>query len=169
MQIGYGIVLEGEIFNFMRDMELKLFQQYGFEKGMEQPPHITIKPPFEVEEIDSYMDYLEEFCSKIDSFDVELEGFNSFSNKVIYLDVMKNDMLHKLNQIIMSDLKLESDEMIFHATLGYGDLSEEKFKDAFEYLKVNFKPKFKFRVSKIGIFLNLPNDAGWIIVKECSL
>ncbi|MFA5830014.1 MAG: 2'-5' RNA ligase family protein [Candidatus Gracilibacteria bacterium] len=175
MQIGYGIILGGEINNFMREVELLLFNKFNLRKGLYQPPHITIKPPFEVEELSSYKNYLDELCGKIKAFEVELKGFNSFGKKVIYLDVKNNQKLYDIYEIIFGDIKnkcnpkLIKDDMIFHATLAYDDIDEETFDKAYKYLKTNYQPEFRFTIDKIGLFYQLPGDSGWIVIKEKSL
>lgn len=174
MQIGYGIILEGEINNFMREVELLLFNKFNLQKGLCQPPHITIKPPFKVEELSPYKNYLEELCKKIKPFEVELKDFGSFEKKVIYLAVKKNQRLQDIYETIYLDIKnkynpkLAREEMIFHATLAYDDLDEETFRKAYEYLRENFQPEFKFTIDKIGLFSQLPDESGWIVIKEKS-
>jgi 2'-5' RNA ligase len=175
MQIGYGILLDGEIYNFMRKMELLLFDRYKIQKGLCQPPHITIKPPFTVDDISVYQTYLDELCQKIEPFDIELEGFNSFGKKVIYLDVKKSSKLDEIYQTIFSDIRskfnpeIKKDDMVFHATLAYDDLNEESFDEAYEYLKSNFQPKFTMTAGKVGLFYQLVDDSGWIVIRERSL
>jgi 2'-5' RNA ligase len=175
MQIGYGIIVEGEIKNFMREIELLLLNKFNLKKGLYQPPHITIKPPFEVNELKLYENYLDDLCEKIESFEVSLKGFNSFGKKVIYLDVEQNQKLYDTYETIFNDIKnklnpeLTRDDMIFHATLACSDINEETFDKAYKYLQANYKPEFRFTVKKIGLFYELPNKTGWIIIKEESL
>jgi 2'-5' RNA ligase len=175
MQIGYGILLDGEIYNFMRKMELLLSDRFKIQKGLRQPPHITVKPPFIVTDVAAYQAYLDELCKKIEPFEIELAGFNSFGKKVIYLDVKKNRRLDEIYQIIFHDIQskldpeVKRDDMIFHATLAYDDLDNKSFTEAYEYLKSNFQPKFKMTAGKIGLFYQLDNDSGWIVIKEKTL
>lgn len=166
--------MEDEVYNFMREIELLLFDKFGLQKGLRQSPHITVKPPFIADSIAPYVKYMESLCAGLEAFEIELDGFNSFSSKVIYLDVKENPNLFAIHEKITSDFKKEfnrneKEEMIFHATLAYGDVDEETFKKAFEYLKAHFKPKFKFKPQKMGLFYQLPDDSGWIVVKEQKL
>lgn len=175
MQIGYGIILEGEINNFMREIELLLFDKFNLRKGLRQPPHVTIKPPFEVSNLSPYQSYLDELCQKIKPFEICVKGFNHFGNKVIYLDVQRDQQLHNIHETIFNDIKgkynhkLVKDEMIFHATLAYDDIDEETFNKAYGYLQANYQPEFRFTINKIGLFYRLADDSGWIIIKEKSL
>lgn len=174
MQIGYGIILEDEIYNFMREMELLLFEKFGLKKGLYQSPHITIKPPFEVDSFEPYMQYLDELCEKTSPFQIELNGFNAFAGKVIYLDVRSNNHLFLAYETIFSDLKkmgvpVLRDDMIFHATLAYGDVEAATFAKAYDYLQEHFHPHFSCQTKKIGLFYQLPEDSGWIVIKEKAL
>lgn len=171
MQVGYGIIMEGAVFNFMRKIEIDLYDRFGFKNGMQQGPHITVKPPFEVQQISEYVEYLEVLCEKIEPLEIELEGFNSFGKKVIYMDVKNTEILSKIYETISSDLNIhvENEEMIFHGTLAYNDIKEEDFDKAYKYLNEKFKPKFKVVAKKIGLFYKLPEDNGWIIIKECKI
>ena len=175
MQIGYGIILGEDVNKFMRGIELLLFDKFNLEAGLHQPPHVTIKPPFEVDDVVPYQNYLDELCEKIKPFDVHLKGFNCFSNKVIYLDVQHNPRLYDIYETIFKDIKdkydpeLERDNMIFHGTLAYDDIEEETFNKAYEYLKENYQPDFKVTVKKIGLFCQLYDGGEWIIIKQKSL
>jgi len=169
MEIGYGILLEDKAFNYIRGLELELFENLGLEAGLRQPPHITIKPPFEVSELQPHFEYLERLARETEPFEISLKGFNSFGEKVLYLDVLQNEKLFDLNKKITSDLSTNVDEMILHATLAYNDLNQESFKKAYSILMQKTLPDFKFVFKKIGLFYRLSNDAGWIIIKKANL
>lgn len=169
MQIGYGILLEEEAFNYVRERELELFASSGLEAGLRQPPHITIKPPFEAKELQTHLEYLETLANEVEPFEIRFKGFNHFDDKVIYLDVMHNEKLFELNEKITSDLSAVEDAMIFHATIAYSDINSTKFKEAYDSLIKKTTPEFKFIFKKIGLFYKLSNDAGWIIIKEATL
>ena len=174
MQVGYGILMEEEVYNFMREMELLLYKKFGLKKGLRQSPHITVKPPFITEDSAPYEQYLDELCAKINPFEIEIDGFNSFGTKVIYLDIKKNINLINIHQVITSDLKskfnhYEQEEMIFHGTLAYDDIDEKTFNEAYEFMKANFHPKFKIKAQKIGLFFQLPDDSSWVVIKEQAL
>lgn len=169
MQIGYGILLEEEVFNYVRERELELFESFGMETGLKQPPHITVKPPFETKELQTHLDYLEVLAKEVEPFEISLKGFNYFGDKVIYLDVIHNEKLFALNRRITSDLTAIDDEMIFHATIAYSDINSSEFKRVYDSLIKKSTPEFNFTFKKIGLFYKLSNDAGWIVIKEATL
>jgi 2'-5' RNA ligase len=169
MQIGYGILVEEEIFNYMREKEVELFKKFGLEAGLKQPPHITIKPPFEAEDLELHFKYIEKLAKEIDPFEISIKGFNHFGNKVIYLDVMHNEKLFALNKKITLDLHESKDEMIFHSTIAYSDINNKEFQEAYDMMIKKPTPEFKFKFNKIGLFYKLSSDSGWIILKKITL
>lgn len=174
MNIGFAILLEDECHNYARKLELALCEKLGLCWGLKQNPHITIKAPFETDKLEPFAEYLESLAKEIAPFKVELEGFNYFGKKVIFLDVKENSQLSKLHFRILKDVqnkfhikphKLEGKNVKFHSTIATGDVTEEKFDKAKQYLK-KYHPKFKFTANTFGIFYYLGEDAGWIIVRR---
>lgn len=93
-----------ESHNFIRKIQLKLHQEMG--TGLaRQSPHVTLKSPFETDEIENHVLFLENLSKSIKPFEIELEGFGSFGEKVIYLAVKRNQELTELHQKILSDVK----------------------------------------------------------------
>ena len=77
-------------------------------------------------------------------------------------------------ETILSDLQklgtpILRDDMIFHATLAYGDVGASVLAKAYEYLQKSFHPRFSCKTKKIGLFYQLPEDSGWIVIKEKDL
>ena len=55
MQIGFGILLEHEPHNFIREFQLKFHHELSILPGR-QNHHITFKSPFKVHDIEAYVD-----------------------------------------------------------------------------------------------------------------
>jgi 2'-5' RNA ligase len=176
MEIGFAILLYDESHNFARQMELALCNKFGLCWGLRQSPHITLKSPFDTDTLEPFVNYLESLAKEIVSFYIELNGFNYFEPKVIFLDVKENPSLKELHFRILKDLKkkfkiepdkFEGENVKFHSSLALEDVTEEKFKKAKEYL-TKYKPNFKFKARTLGIFYHL-GDAGWVIVRRINL
>jgi 2'-5' RNA ligase len=177
MRIGFAILLDDESHNFARKMELELCDKFNLCWGLKQSPHVTIKSPFDTNKLEPFVKYLENLAKNCKSFDVELNGFNYFEPKVIFLNVKENPPLKKLHFKILEDMKkkfkiepheLEGKRIKFHSTLALGDVTKAKFQKAKEYLK-RYKPKFKFKAKTLGIFYYLGEEAGWVIVRRIKL
>ncbi len=179
MRIGFAILLDDESHNFARQMELELCEKCGLCWGLRQSPHITIKGPFDTDELEPFAKYLENFAKHFEPFEIELDGFNYFEGKsnVIFLDVKENPRLKEIQSKIISDLRkkfhiepyeIEFNGWKFHSTLATVDVSKEKLAKAKKYLK-QFHPRFKFLAKTIGIFYYLGEEAGWVIAKRIQL
>ncbi len=176
MRIGFGILLDDESHNFAREVELELCDKFDLCWGLRQSPHITIKAPFETNTLTPFIDYLESLAEETTPFNIELNGFNYFTPRVIFLDVKENPELKKLHLRILKDLEVkfnvkpgefEGEKVKFHSTLALQDVTEEKFKEAKEFLK-KYKPRFTFKAETLGVFYHL-GDAGWVVVRRIRL
>ncbi len=164
MKIGFVILLEeNACYNFIRKIEIELYEKFGLSWGLKRSPHITIKYPFEIENMGQLEEYLENLAQKTRQFDVEFMEFSSFDNKVIFLDVRENPLLRKLHLKILKDLgkifgikgdRFEGERIKFHSTISMDNITKAKFQQIISYLK-KYKPEFKFKAKEIGIFCYL--------------
>jgi 2'-5' RNA ligase len=141
-----------------------------------QPPHVTIKWPFEVEDITIFERYCEELAKKINSFEVSIEGYGFFEPEVIFLKVIPSKELVNLHLKILYDLKtnfsieknqFEGQNQQFHTTLAYEDISQEMFSKAKEELENSEQPKISFKFNSIGLFKFTGEE--WIIHKKFKI
>lgn len=177
MQIGFGILLEGEHFNYARRVELELRQWFGTDEGLRQPPHITFKAPFIVRSLEPFTDYLDELAAATQPFDVTVEGVGAFGSHVLFLDVQPNRELAALHVRVIDKLdhdfqvqpgRFEGQQMIFHSTVAIGDPTEDDFITAQEWLRQD-SPHFTFPVQNFGLFYRLEPDGGWIVCHQSAL
>ncbi|MDO8487309.1 MAG: 2'-5' RNA ligase family protein [Candidatus Curtissbacteria bacterium] len=172
MQIGIGILLEEDAYNYARDLELKISNQFNTKDGLRQPPHVTIKPPFEVSSLEPFISYFDTLVKSIKPFELELGGIDSFAPSVIYIKVTENPDLENLHLKILDELEeqfdikpnqFEAKGYAFHSTLAMGDLSQDKYAKAMEYLQKENK-SFKFKFTTIGLFY-LFEEKDWIVIR----
>lgn len=175
MTIGFAILLDDRSHNFVRSLQLKLHQELGLSLAR-QSPHITIKVPFESTDIEPYSAYLDGLAGEIQPFEIELNRFNHFGQRIIYLEVAENEALTQLHYKILADLEdqmgikpheFEGPNVKFHASL-VGVHSDGEFQSAMEYLK-KYSPKFKFQAETLAIFYHLGGDGGWIINRRIPI
>jgi len=178
MRIGFAVLLNDETHNFARNIELELCKKFGFCWGLKQSPHITIKPPFETDDLEKFENYLEKKAKEISSFNIEIDGFDYFKNpNVIFLNIKENKRIKQLQEDIRDELKnehnitpteLEGDVWRFHSSVALKDVDKKKLNEALTYLK-NKKAKFKFKANTLGLFYFLGEDKGWIIIKRVRI
>lgn len=173
--IGFGILLPDELHNFVRELELKLFLKFNLKKGLKQSPHITFKGPFSVDEFEPYKNYFDELAKEITPFEITINGISNFNSEVVFLDILENPDLTGLHNKVLFELQnkfgiqggeYEGDNVKFHATLAYGDLSDDIFNDVKQTL-LKLKPSFTFTFKSIGLFYKV--DDSWIIYRKATI
>jgi len=139
--------------------EIMAFKQliadkYNSKSALRSPAHITLHMPFEWKEEKEgvLIDALQQFSFKED-FMIELQNFSSFEPRVIFVDVIKNELLTKFQNELVSYVKKnlclfnQADDMRGfhpHVTIAFRDLRKKKFHEAFTYFKTqNYNASFK--------------------------
>jgi 2'-5' RNA ligase len=174
MTIGYAILLNDECHNFVRQIQLELHQNLGLRLAR-QSPHITIKAPFETEDIKPHIAYLETLAATINPFEIEFNDFGTFGDKVIYLAPSENPALLDLHHQVLAEVadqfnlkphQFEGENIRFHASIaGFSDA--QKFKEALGYLQ-SIRVNLKFQIKTLGLFYYL-GEGGWIINRRIKL
>nr|WP_315025746.1 2'-5' RNA ligase family protein [uncultured Chryseobacterium sp.] len=155
--------------------EVKVFKKdlaihYGNSKALKNEAHITLFPPFsrEIELENDIFDAFQRIETKLTPFEIELNGFGSFSqpkNPVIFIHPENNPDLTDLHQRVKKQFNFKSYTFTPHMTIGYRDLTWENFVKAWEkYQSSDYKTKFL--VDKI---LLLRHDGSWISIAEKKL
>ncbi len=155
--------------------EVKVFKEdlaltYNNSKALKNDAHITLFPPFEREmnlENDIHVAF-----RKIDTnnspFEITLNGFGSFpnpKNPVLYVKPEENEQLKDLQLKVKEIFSFKNYSFHPHVTVGYRDLTWEKYMEAWEvYREKEFKTKFF--VDKIIL---LRHDGKWVPVAEKKL
>lgn len=175
--IGIGVLLEGLVFNELRALEMQLAEQISNSDGLVQPPHITVKTPFSVPDLRSVAKVIEimtEITANTPPFTLELNGFGSFAQSVLYAQVAPNKHLSRLHQQCLTQIEsffpgargpYEGDNIVFHSSIALG-LSEKQIDDALKTLeRIGFLAyRRDVVVENVGLFMNL-NDQ-WIVIHE---
>lgn len=119
-------------------------------KALNSPPHITLLPPFKYDQkrVDELLIPLYEVAAKTSAFYLTMNGFAHFSNKVIFVDLEKEEALYTLQKLltdcwvtVVQDFR-SSKRFYPHATLAFRDLSPDNFNKGWahfekrEYLRV---------------------------------
>jgi 2'-5' RNA ligase len=150
-----------------------LSKKYDTYAGLTQPPHVTIKWPFEVTDIKPFEQYCEELSKTIKSFEIVYDGYGFFEPKVIFLKVVSIKKLINLHMKVLTELKekfhiqknkFEGPEQVFHTTLVMEDISEDNFYKAKKEVDSWEKPKLSFIFKSIGLFRFIGKE--WIVHKE---
>lgn len=180
--IGIGVLIEDADCNRIRSIELDLANATGNFCGLGQPPHVTVKRPFIVNslrDLKKTEQIMEELAAETNSFTINVNGFQNFSDKVLYLQVQKNENLWQMHNRLIASLEarfpgakgvFEGSKMVFHATLAM-DLNAQQFGLAHQNLS-QYQPEnfvFSVPINRIGLFLGIDQETHWSVVKETEL
>lgn len=90
----------------LRELQVDLREQVGGEKVLTMPPHITLSPPFQCEDIDAFTNRLRETVPGRESFLVDLTRLERFPHHpTLYYAVDKTDALQKLHEDVIAAVK----------------------------------------------------------------
>ena len=146
-------------------------EPYECSVALKSPAHITIIPPFWMnEELENdLINSIHEFSIAKNKFEITLKDFAAFKPKVIFVDVAKNEVLNGLYQsfadFIFSQNKfpIKKDDWPFHphVTLATRDLYKKAFQEAWEIFSTK---KYEALWIVSGISLLRHNKKNWDII-----
>jgi 2'-5' RNA ligase len=182
IKVGVGALLKGELFNATRLLEINLAFETNLWRGLDQPPHITIKRPFTINNYDMFTKVLEAFdniANNTEPFTINFEGIQNFNHKVLFLKVSASEELTSLHEKLVvamlavdgaSKLPAEcTDEMVFHTTLAL-DLEEDEFERMQKHADTIDVSSLRdgVEIGSIGLFLSA-DGKHWDLVNEKQL
>lgn len=165
------------VYTKIRQIQHEIKNEFGCKQALKPPVHITLQAPFKRPESieSSLISGLQQFCSGFKPFDVEINGFGTFSPHTIFLKPEKTkglmDFRQGLIQLLENEFDFADQEIGFrdfnpHFTIAYRDLKNKypkvwetykskEFRDAFQVaeiflLKHNYKFWEVLRTLKCG-------------------
>ena len=162
----------------LRVMKWKNFfkEHYGCTAALKSPAHITLIPPFWMkEELEADLrNSINQFSSTKNKFEIIIKGFAGFAPRVIYVDVVKNEILDKLHESLADFIHTEKkypvkkDDRPFHphVTLATRDLYKKAF---YEALEIFLTKKYEAPWLVTGISLLRHNKKNWDVLFTSQL
>ena len=147
----------------VKEYQLHLMKRISKEFGLDNPsdriaPHLTLKSPFEAEDISKLEIILEDFCNENSKQDILMKGTGNFDNRVFYLNAELSDGAKKLFLDFLKGIsKLE------YVPLNNYDQRTDNFHSTIVYPKPNtnitklrsflaaLNPMFKTKIDNIYI------------------
>jgi len=150
---------------------------YNSNAALRSPPHITLHMPFlwKEKKEDKLIQQLEAFQFKKESIEISLINFSCFGKRVIFIDVVKNELLHLLQKKIVHHAKQQlqlfnQDEDLRgfhpHVTVAFRDLKKEQFIKAWEIYKTK---QYKSQFTCTSFSLLKQENKEWHVYKTFSL
>lgn len=174
MQLAYALLVNDEVHNFMRRLEVAIYEQYGSNPAIRLPPHITLKQGFSAGSLKPFEDYLDVLARTVEPFEIVTTGIGSFEQGIIFLDVAQDPRLKTLQRRILEDLSshgaapapFEDDRYHFHATVASG-LEVDALHALCQTLK-DTRADFRFVFETLGLFYHA-GAHGWILYKRAAM
>lgn len=148
---------------------------YKFNKKRAKlPAHFTIKAPFETSNIKEVMDILDDFCKINYSAPMKIQGYGSFREDVIYMDIKMSPQAKKVHDALIDKLQKiswmnfksnEGKNKIFHCTI-VSKRIQDKFKEIWNYVN-NYPCNFNEYFHNISLYTWKNNT--WMLVRRYNL
>ena len=146
-------------------------ERYECSVALKSPAHITIIPPFWMnEELENdLINSIREFSIINAKFEITLQNFEAFQPKVIFVQVVKSEILNGLYQsfadfiISLNKFPIKKEDRHFHphVTLATRDLYKKAFQEAWEIFS---KKKYGAIWIVNGISLLRHNKKNWDVI-----
>ncbi len=140
-----AIVPPEHLLSQIQDLKKSIYEEYGTKGALRSPGHITLHMPFSWEEDkeDKLISSLQNFSFEKE-FQIILSGFSCFEPRVVFINVLENDLLsqmqHQLVKYVKQNLQLfnQADDMRGfhpHVTVAFRDLKKPLFYKMWEEYK----------------------------------
>jgi 2'-5' RNA ligase len=137
------------------------------------PSHVTLKSPFEIDNIREIEEFLDDFVKKQKQSRIEIDGFGNFRRFVAFLKVKFSVGAKKIQKNLVKELQefgIKAHEFDLkwdpHATISYGN-TKESFNGIWKDLKKLNKPHFDLKFENITIMKRV--SSGWKVHKEFKI
>ena len=160
------------ILSEIRHMKVYVKERFDSGRALRSPAHITLVPPFLADEqgLEKVHALLSDVANNASPFDVEIDGFDCFRPRVVFVNPKPNLALESLQRqlIGLSDQWKRYADKGFHAhiTIAFRDLSPKAFEKAWAYFEGR---EFKRLFAADSISLLLNGQEGWSVIREYPL
>ena len=146
-------------------------ERYQCEVALRSPAHITLVPPFWMKpELETDLtSSIGEFSKRRGKFSAQLNNFSHFRSRVIFIDVMPNELLTKLKDDLFYFLQaasrypLKEDKRPFHphVTIATRDLHKKAFEEAWAHFREK-KYAVEWMIQNISLLKH--NGKDWDVI-----
>ncbi|MBB1283639.1 RNA 2',3'-cyclic phosphodiesterase [Flavisolibacter sp. BT320] len=165
-----AVVLPQQIDEKLLPYKRQMQEKYGCKVGLKSPAHITIVPPFWMEEEKEHAlrQDIEQLAQTMPAFSVTTAGFSAFKPRTIFVEVEENATLHQLKK--NSDaffrgkeykMKIENRPFHPHITIATRDMHKKDFWEAWSRFE---KEPFLETADVNGLSLLRHNGRVWDVV-----
>ncbi len=168
-----AIICPGEPGNKIMRLKHWMKEQFGCVVALKSPAHITLIPPFWLEETaeEKLQQMLLSFTSNADELEIHLDGFSHFGKRVLFVQVKEDPAMEEIKkQVELHFLRsfqdvIKPDDRPFHPhiTIANRDMKPGDFYKAWQHFS---QTEFKevFRAKTISLLKLSPGK--WDVIGE---
>lgn len=158
--------LDEKVLAYKKEMQ----EKYGCKVGLKSPAHITLVPPFWMDEEKeaALVNDVKQLAATLPAFTLSTVDFSAFKPRTIFVAVAESEALQLLKMktdafFRHSDYKMKFENRPFHPhiTIATRDLHKKDFAEAWPLFQGK---EFKETFSAIGISLLKHNGRSWDVV-----
>ena len=166
-----ALVLPSELNKKILQYKLWMEEKYGCKVGLKSPAHITILPPFWMNEQNEkqLISDLDSLANEQQSFSIATNNLAAFKPRTIFLAVSPNKTLDEIKQAsdkyftnkLLYKMKFDSRPFHPHITIATRDLHKKAFHEAWPYFE---NKEFLETWQANGISLLRHNKKNWDVI-----
>jgi 2'-5' RNA ligase len=173
-QLAIVVPLPDDIAHEVVALQLSIFRKYGVHDGLESQPHVTLKMGFPATDIGAATAFLEQQAARMQSVLIEIDGFDTFDEGILFLDVKPNPSLEAMRQGLLGDLKtalgftalpIEGADFRFHVTVAAGLPARDFYQLRDEC--ITRKMSFQFMARHIDLICH--TGSHWVLCRRINL
>ena len=169
MKATFALLANWEIHNLVRKLSWEIHRKYRTgTRHASLPPHISLKQPFNIRNLDPLEKYMDELASSIDPFDVTLTElqieplvYEGIEYGILWIDILQTETLRQLHARVNSELEQrfgntaadhDGIEYHFHMTVTLGGQPIATYR---QFLSEVAEPRIhlSYTVRELGMFV----------------
>ena len=166
-----ALVLPEELNNKVLPYKQMMLEKWFCKVGLKSPAHITIIPPFWLEEDkeQQLLHHIDLISSSLNPFPIATQNFSAFRPRTIFIDVERNEQLNKVKKEVdhffhyNEQYKIKKENRPFHPhiTVATRDLHKKAFAEAWPLFA---EKEFKVEWQAKGLSLLRHNKKNWDVI-----
>ncbi|MDQ3843208.1 MAG: 2'-5' RNA ligase family protein [Bacteroidota bacterium] len=166
-----ALVLPDELNKKILPLKQMMLEKWGCKVGLKSPAHITIIPPFwmEQEKEQQLLKDMDSISHKMMPFSITTNNFSAFKPRTIFIDVEPNNQLNQIKKETDNffrnneayKIKTENRPFHPHITIATRDLYKKAFGEAWMIFGVK---EFKETWKAEGLSLLRHNKRNWDVI-----
>ena len=167
-----AIVPPEPILSEVRELKEIARDKFNSSRALRSPAHITLVPPFKLadDRLEEMSASLSDAVKEINSFEIDLNGFDAFAPRVVFVKPELSDTLRSLHKGVAHAMRAYAspDTRRFHAhmTIAFKDLRKSMFPGAYEYFKA-IEYRRTFAVKDVALLMHVGSE--WQVLRRYEL